>query len=210
MNADEVGGHEKGKRKKVFAPNSKNTGAWRNVQVGEDHNPFHASKMLLTFGNGTISNACGIIHSGGNKNSQVPVHMQGLNREWFQATTPNGSMTKVAFVEWCKYIVEYFSGQGRCRVDDPIILLIDGHASRWTHEGLKHLNDNCIYPFCIASHTSAWAQANDCGINAKDKKYYGKEKKLWRVSHPFMPFTVKEFNICQSLAMAKMQVWYYT
>ena len=207
MNADEVGGNEKGKRKKTFGPRTKkaNTGPWRNVQVGEDHNPFHASKMLLTFGNGTISNACGIIHSGGTTNVQ-PQHKEGLHRDWWQTTTAKGSMTKEAFEEWCRYIVEYFSARGRCKIDDPIILLLDGHASRWTHAGLKHLNDNCIYPFCIASHTSAWAQSNDCGVNAKDKKYYGKEKKLWRISHPFQTFTRKVFNDCQRLSMAKMQV----
>ena len=47
----------------------------------EDHNPFHASKMLLTFGDGTIGNTCDIIHSGSNANVQ-PQHKEGLHRDW--------------------------------------------------------------------------------------------------------------------------------
>ena len=203
-NADEVGGGEKGKRKKVYAMKKQN--AWRNLQVGHDHNPFHATTMLLTFGNGVISNAVGIIHSApGTSNPRPnPAHKEYLHPDWWQRTTTSGSMTRKTFESWCRYIVHYFGERGRCKKDDPIILMLDGHTSRWTHAGLMHLNENHIYPFCVASHTSAWAQANDCGINAKYKKYYGKAKKAWRLAYPFMAFTRAHFNQAQVQAICKL------
>ena len=59
-NADEVGGREAGKRKKVYRGRKKRKDkaaqksdetekVYRNVHIGDDHNPFHASKMFLTF-----------------------------------------------------------------------------------------------------------------------------------------------------------------
>ena len=216
MNADEIGGNEKGKRKPVYAPAKKKQrrrsndkkNKWRNVVVGHDNNPFHVSTMLLTFGNGVVSNAVGILHSSpGNPNPRsIPEHKEGLHPEWFQYTTTNGSMTRASFEAWCRYIVEYFTAKGKCTREHPLILLIDGHTSRWTHAGLMHLNDNCIYPFCIASHTSAWAQANDCGINAKDKSYFGVQKRRWCTEHPFFPFSRKQWNECKRQSLAKLQV----
>ena len=105
-NADEVGGRESGKRKKVYKTRRKKPSKkrkrckskkknWRNIQVGDDHNPFHVSKMLLSFGNGKVSNAIGVLHSApGSKNPrQNDEHKKGLHPDWWQATTKNGSMT---------------------------------------------------------------------------------------------------------------------
>ncbi len=217
-NADEIGGNELGFRKKVFAPKQTKTKAkkqkkrWRSVQVGDDHNPFHATTMLLTFGNGVVSNAVGVLHSAPGTSNPKPnrEHKTGLHPDWFQATTTNGSMTRKTFEMWCKYLVRYFSQKGRCCKHNPIILMLDGHTSRWTHAGLQHLNDNCIYPFCIASHTSAWCQPNDCGINSIYKKEYGKAKKRWRLQHPFMPFTRSSWNKVQLEALNVLQASIFT
>lgn len=76
---------------------------------------------------------------------------------------------------------------------------------RWTHAGLKWLNDHFIFPFCIGSHTSAWAQANDCGINAKFKAEYGRAKKDWRILHPFSLFDRQAYNKCLYKCMMKIQ-----
>ncbi len=46
-----------------------------------------------------------------------------------------------------------------------------------------------IYPFFIASHTSAWDQPNDFGINECYKAKFYKVLKRWRAGHPF---SVKE------------------
>ena len=156
MNADEIGGNEKGTHKPAYGPKKKrwrganvDANKCRNVVTGHDNNPFHVSTMLITFGNGVISNTVGILHSSpGNPNPRtVPDHKVGLHPEWFQYTTTNGSMTRTSLEVWCRCIVEYFKGKGKCTQENPLILLIDGHTSRWTHVGLKHLNDNCINPF---------------------------------------------------------------
>ena len=47
----------------------------------------------------------------------------------------------------------------------PVLLLLDGHGSRWSLQALQLLLKNKVYPFFIASHTSIWAQSNDCGLN---------------------------------------------
>ena len=68
------------------------------------------------------------------------------------------------------------------------------HTCRWTYKGLRFLNDNYIFPFCIASHTSAWWQPNDNGLNAKFHAKFGKAKKAWRIAHPFTDFDRAAYN----------------
>ena len=67
---------------------------------------------------------------------------------------------------------------------------------RWTYEGLNHLNKNCIYPFCIGSKTSFFAQPNDNGANAKFHAEFGKQKKAWRIAHPYSDFDRAAYNEC--------------
>ena len=49
----------------------------------------------------------------------------------------------------------------------PVILLLDGHGSRWSVPALQLLMSHNVYPFFIASHTSIWAQPNDAGVNKR-------------------------------------------
>jgi hypothetical protein len=49
----------------------------------------------------------------------------------------------------------------------PIILLFDGHGSRWSVPALQKLIENDVFPFFFASHTSIWAQPNDAGVNKR-------------------------------------------
>ena len=53
-----------------------------------------------------------------------------------------------------------------------------------------------IYPFFIASHTSAWAQPNDCGLNALYKSKFFAAVKRWRRDNPFAPYDRSAFNEC--------------
>ena len=50
---------------------------------------------------------------------------------------------------------------------EPVLLLLDGHGSRWALQALQLLLANKVYCFFIASHTSIWAQPNDCGLNLR-------------------------------------------
>ena len=60
-NADEVGGDERGKRKKVYR-GAKNT-AWRTTTRDGDHNPFHVTLMLVSLACGKLFQGISLIHS---------------------------------------------------------------------------------------------------------------------------------------------------
>ena len=72
--------------------------------------------------------------------------------EWTNATginvfvTKSGSMTKVKFPHFCRHFVANLpEGKGKC--GDPVILVFDGHASRWTFKELDCLMQTNV--FCL-------------------------------------------------------------
>jgi hypothetical protein len=77
-------------------------------------------------------------------------------------TTKSGSMTQEIFFDYCKHFVSSLKEE-----HEPVILFLDGHASRWNTQALKYLFDNNVFVFFFASHTSIWAQPNDCGLNKR-------------------------------------------
>ena len=94
----------------------------------------------------------------------APRFLEGLDDvpEVSVATTHSGSMTQEVFYQFVKHFIASLSeGHG------PVILLLDGHGSRWSVPALQLLLANNVYPFFIASHTSIWAQPNDAGINKR-------------------------------------------
>ena len=90
--------------------------------------------------------------------------------------------------------------------NNPIILLLDGHTSRWSYKGLMTLINAGIYPYFIGSHTSAWAQPNDCGLNGLYKSEYGKAVQMWRGKFPFMSYDRVAFNWCCARAIMQVQL----
>ena len=92
------------------------------------------------------------------------------------------------------------AGYGK-RHGHPLIILLDGHTSRWSYKGLNTLITAGIFPFFIGSHTSAWHQPNDCGINALYKAEYGKAVQVWRGCYPYMTFDRVTFNWCCTRAI---------
>ena len=74
----------------------------------------------------------------------------------------------------------------------PTILLLDGHASRWTvQQALRLLMENKVYSFFIASHTSIWAQPNHCEIN---KQFHWALEQSARAERRDGNATVANFN----------------
>ena len=81
-------------------------------------------------------------------------------------TTPNGSMQQDIFLDFAVHFIEHLPpDQGMNK--SPVILLIDGHNSRWTVAALEHLRNNNVWIFVLPSHTSILTQPNDCGVNFK-------------------------------------------
>jgi hypothetical protein len=77
-------------------------------------------------------------------------------------TSKSGSMTQEIFFDYCKHFVASLKED-----HEPVILFLDGHASRWNTQALKYLYQNKVFVFFFASHTSIWAQPNDCGLNKR-------------------------------------------
>jgi hypothetical protein len=77
-------------------------------------------------------------------------------------TSKSGSITQEIFYDYCTHFVASLKED-----HEPVILFLDGHASRWNTQALKYLSDNKIYLFFFASHTSIWAPPNDCGLNKR-------------------------------------------
>ena len=88
--------------------------------------------------------------------------------------------------------------------NNPLILLLDAHTSRWSYKGLTTLIDSGIYPYFIGSHTSAWHQPNDNGFNGMWKAEYGKAVQRWRGAHPLMPYDRIAFNWCCAGALLQV------
>lgn len=78
------------------------------------------------------------------------------------ATSSSGSQLQESFNDYSKHLVKSLP------IDhDAAILVMDGHASRWTVTGLRYLLDHRIFPCFLPSHTSMWSQPNDCNVNRR-------------------------------------------
>ena len=116
---------------------------------------------------------------------------------WHVRCSESGSMTKELFADFCQYFIKVMEGEGYgSKHSNPLICLLDGHSSRWTHFGLQLMIEHGFYPFCIGSHTSAWDQPNDNGFNAMFKAVLGRTIHEWRINNPFSVFDRCAFNAC--------------
>ena len=80
--------------------------------------------------------------------------------------TPNGSMDKQRFLDWCQHFVTNLpSTQGKGK--DPVSLLLDGQALRSNLTAMRYLKANNVFAFFLPSHTSIWSQPNDNGVNKR-------------------------------------------
>jgi len=116
------------------------------------------------------------------------------------AVTKKGSMTKELFPAWCRHFVTNLP-KGMGKGGKAVILIFDGHASRWNYDGLKYLLENSVFCLCLPGHTSIWAQPNDCGPNSSLKSRLGDSVARFRSSHRGIPgcerlmrFTRPDFN----------------
>jgi hypothetical protein len=104
------------------------------------------------------------------RNGETPTQPELANRfkenidhpEVVVSSTHSGSMTQEMFYLFAEHFIKSLPKES-----GPIILLLDGHGSRWSVPALQLLMANKIYPFFIASHTSIWAQPNDAGVNKR-------------------------------------------
>lgn len=116
--------------------------------------------------------------------------------------TTNGSASPEYFNCWARHFVKHLPSER------PVLLILDGHNSRWCYSALQYWRENQVYVFCIASHTSSeffpliffennsifskfifhvtnfmsllvWSQPNDCGPNSSFKSAFGRAAESW-------------------------------
>lgn len=153
---DEMGGGVEGKRKKVLGAAPKAGEHYHPcvVTTGDSQDPFHTSMGI--FVNDHIMDKTFMVQSGSTVNKN---NAQNLPDDWSCGANPKGSMTVDLFMSLCVHHVQNnLKPKGFGAGKKASVLVFDGHASRWSYAGLMYLMANNCWPFCLASHTSAWAQ----------------------------------------------------
>ena len=94
---------------------------------------------------------------------------------------PNGSMTQCTMLPFAEHFVDNLPADRD--PDEGIILLMDGHSSRWDLPALIHFFNNKVYCFFYPSHSSIWSQTNDNGPNQRLHNLIESEAKKRRGEH---------------------------
>lgn len=198
-NMDEIGSNTNKGRKKVAAHvDSMRQDSGKHVysETDGDNNPFHTTVCLTSWGNGRLYTPPMLGHSNPNvKDGMRPKLTQKLldgivssDAETGRRVNPSGirvfvtksgSMTRDRFPTFCQHFVDNLP-EGKGKGGEPVVLVFDGHASRWSFAGLKLLLDNNVYCLCLPGHTSIWAQPMDCGPNASWKSALADVVEAWR------------------------------
>ena len=153
---DEMGGGVEGKRARVLATAPKPGVHYRScaVTTGDSKDAFHTSMGI--FVNNHRQGKHFMIQSGKTVNRNNALN---LPDDWGCGANPKGSMTVDLFMSLCVHHVEHnLKPNGYGAGKKASLFIFDGHASRWSYAGLMYLMANNCWPFCIASHTSSWAQ----------------------------------------------------
>ena len=204
-NMDEMGSDTNKGRKKIIAGVDAMLDALKHAydETDGDNNPFHVTNCMTTRADGATVIPPMLIHSNpstqskSNRPKLMMKYLMGVYTEGADGSLENptkirvavsksGSMTKELFPSFCRHFVDHLP-EGQGKGGEPVILIFDGHASRWSYEGLKLLLDNNVYCLCLPGHTSVWAQPNDGGPNASYKSCLGDHIKEWRDSRRALP-----------------------
>ena len=79
-------------------------------------------------------------------------------------TTKFDSMTQQIMMDYAMYFIKHLpSDQGKDK--NPVILLVDGSASRRDAASPLYFMQNNVFLFILAPHTSVWSQPKDNGPN---------------------------------------------
>ena len=84
-------------------------------------------------------------------------------------TTKEGSMTEETMLDYAMHFVKYLPSEPSQR--GPVLLFLDGHASRWSVPALQYLFNHQVHVFFLPSHTSMWSQPNDNAVNKSFHHY---------------------------------------
>ena len=71
--------------------------------------------------------------------------------------TAGGGMTLQLFPHWARHFVSQVLDEGQGLGGQPVFLILDGHASRFSLSAIYFLLANNVFPLCLPSHTSMCA-----------------------------------------------------
>ena len=77
-------------------------------------------------------------------------------------TTKSGSVTH--FLNLAKHFVDSLPKAVKGK---PVLLILDGHASRWSISAIRYLLSNNVFVFYLMGHSFIWRQPNNCGANQR-------------------------------------------
>lgn len=151
--------HSKAVSTKAKAASTKAKAASMKSKAGpastkEDDSPYKVPSGHLT--GLVLMGRCATIEEAYKKNNDLG---------FLVLSTPNGSMKQDTMLPFAKHFVANLS-----KHRDPlegIILLMDGHSSRWDLPALQYFYKYNVFPFFLPSHTSIWSQPNDNGPNKR-------------------------------------------
>lgn len=122
--------------------------------AGDLQDAFHTSTDVF-INNHLLDNPF-MVQSGATVNEN---NAANLLDNWSCGSNAKGSMTVDLFMSLCVHHVEHnLKPKGYGAGGKVSVLVFDGHASRWSYAGLMYLMSNNCWSFCLASHTSSWAQ----------------------------------------------------
>jgi len=99
--------------------------------------------------------------------------------------TDSGWMTSEAFVKYLQHVVTHT----RPSRDDPILMILDNHASHIGLQAVEFCRDNGIMMVSIPPHCSHRLQPLDISFFAALKTYYSRACDAWMAHHPGQAIT---------------------
>ena len=103
--------------------------------------------------------------------------------------TDSGWMTSEAFVKYLQHVVAH----ARPSVEDPILMILDNHASHIALQAVEFCRENGIMMVSIPPHCSHRLQPLDVSFFGALKTYYSRACDAWMAHHPGQAIT--EFHV---------------
>lgn len=102
---------------------------------------------------------------------------------------PSGWIQLSTFSEWFEHFVENV----KPTLDDPVLLIIDGHYSHTKNiDVIDRAREKGVRIVCLPPHTTHRLQPLDVSFMAPFKHYYAKEVENWLLKHPFQCLKEKD------------------
>lgn len=98
-------------------------------------------------------------------------------------------MTREIFIKYVHFFMKSIPARR------PVVLVVDGHTSRFDYDSLQLLESNNIYCFCIPSHTSQFMQPNDVSLSGIWQKNCVDMYNDWRLKNPVELIEKKVSNL---------------